>query len=291
MKWSIPSKTFLLGEYAALAQGSAIVLTTQPYFELSLTDKSGMQGIHPDSPAGIWWQQSGLTQGGIDFHDPYNNLGGLGASSAQFLGCYLAECYLQNLKPQQKAMLQAYYQSAWDGQGLKPSGYDILAQTQQGCVYINQQKNIIQSYAWPFKDLSLILVHTGKKLATHQHLQSTTLPQETEQLSKIADQARLAFELVSSATLLDAINQYHQHLLQLNLVALHSQAIINKLRAYPEILAIKGCGALGSDVLLILTSTDESALVQEKLKAQLYSILATEQQITPLDKKTQISIA
>ena len=28
MKWQIPAKTFLLGEYAALAEASAILLTT-----------------------------------------------------------------------------------------------------------------------------------------------------------------------------------------------------------------------------------------------------------------------
>ena len=36
MKWSIPAKTFILGEYAAIAQRSAILVTTTPYFEVKL---------------------------------------------------------------------------------------------------------------------------------------------------------------------------------------------------------------------------------------------------------------
>ena len=49
--WTIPAKTFLMGEYAALAGESALLLTTTPHFELSLTDNPGLHGIHPDSPA------------------------------------------------------------------------------------------------------------------------------------------------------------------------------------------------------------------------------------------------
>ena len=50
--WSIPAKTFLVGEYAALKEQSAILLTTTPCFELRLTSQPGLHGIHPQSPAG-----------------------------------------------------------------------------------------------------------------------------------------------------------------------------------------------------------------------------------------------
>lgn len=61
MKWRIPTKTFLLGEYAALADLGAILLTTPPCFELTLTETPGLDGIHPDSPAGRWWQEAGIS--------------------------------------------------------------------------------------------------------------------------------------------------------------------------------------------------------------------------------------
>ena len=65
MKWFIPAKTFLLGEYAALAEASAIILTTTPCFELSLSSKKGLSGIHPKSPAGLWWQQQQCLNKGL----------------------------------------------------------------------------------------------------------------------------------------------------------------------------------------------------------------------------------
>lgn len=289
MKWQIPAKTFLLGEYAAIAQASAIILTTTPYFELSLIDNEGVAGIHPDSPAGVWWQKEQGSNKGLSFFDPYNGQGGLGASSAQFLGSYLASCNLQNKIPDLNTMLAAYYHSSWSGNGLRPSGYDVIAQSQQGCVYINKHNKIIQSYPWPFKDLSFLLIHTGVKLATHHHLQQTTLPPQINQLSGIVDKARQAFELVNSEQLINNINDYHQKLTELNLVAQHSLELINMVQAYPEVLAIKGCGALGADIILILTAPQDVELLSSKLFSQNCSILATEEHITSINKSPIIA--
>lgn len=276
MKWRIPAKTFLLGEYAAVAEASAIVLTTTPCFELSLTSKKGLDGIHQDSPAGIWWNQHGCKEHGLTWYDPYNGCGGLGASSAQFLGSYWATCYLQNKTPERKQMLEAYYQTSWSGTGLRPSGYDVIAQSEHGCVFINKQTDTVITYPWPFEDLSFLLLHTGKKLATHHHLQNTALPTEIVRLSEIVCDAKEAFEQVDSNQLIDAVDKYHQKLVELNLVAPHSLELINKLKPLPEVLAIKGCGALGADVLLVITTRKESSALQTKLISQNWSILATE---------------
>src|SRR5262245_43666850 len=99
MKWCIPAKTFLLGEYAAVAGSSAIVLTTSPCFELSLVNSATIQNIHSDSPAGRWWTSQRMTEQGLIWYDPYQEKGGLGASSAQFLAVYLARCHLLHIEP------------------------------------------------------------------------------------------------------------------------------------------------------------------------------------------------
>ena len=285
MKWQIPAKTFLLGEYAALAEASAIILTTTPYFELSLSHQKECVGIHPDSPAGIWWQQQGITKG-LLWQDPYQGHGGLGASSAQFLAAFFAACHLNNKTPELRTVLEAYYQSSWSGKGLRPSGYDVIAQSQHACVYINKQNKIIHSYAWPFKDLSFLLIHTGVKLATHHHLQDTTLPPQIDYLSAIVDTAKEAFEHIDSQKLIHSINNYHQKLTQLNRVAPYSLECINTLNAYPEIVGIKGCGALGADVLLVLTSRQDAPSLKNKLLAKNWSIVATETNLTPVNKNS-----
>jgi mevalonate kinase len=278
MKWLIPAKTFLLGEYAAVAQASAFLLTTAPCFELTLTTQKKPSGIHPESPAGLWWQHQNLGQS-LLWSDPYAGRGGLGASSAQFLASYLASCFVNNTMPDLKQMLKAYYESSWAGKGLRPSGYDVIAQSQHGCVYINLQHNIMKSYDWPFHDLSFFLIHTGVKLATHHHLQDTALPDQINYLSLLVDEAKQAFEHTDSQRLIRTINSYHQKLAELNLVAEHSLKLISEFKKDPEILAIKGCGALGADVLLLITSTRTAQTLADKLKMQDWTVLATEKDI------------
>lgn len=280
MKWHIPAKTFLVGEYAALAEQSAILLTTAPFFEISLIDEDKLVGIHPSSPCGIWWQKNKEEGKGLLWEDPYQGIGGLGASSAQFIGGYLATCYLKKEAPNLKALLETYYQYAWTGKGIRPSGYDIIAQSQQGVVYISKQTNLLQTYLWPFSDLSFFLIHTGVKLATHEHLQNTVLPEKVDILSSLVEQAKQAFEHKNSQQLITSISHYHEQLSELNLVAPHSLKLLNTLKTLPEVITAKGCGALGADILLIITARKNASAFKAQLAQRNLPILGTENNVT-----------
>lgn len=274
MKWSIPAKTFLLGEYAAIAGAPAIVLTTSPCFELTLSDTVGLHDIHPASPAGRWWMQHGPADMGLQWYDPYQGCGGMGASSAQFLGAYLASMHVKKKTVNQQDMLDAYVQSAWSGEGLRPSGYDVLAQSLQACVYLNRQNSICQTYSWPFHDIAFLLLHTGQKLATHDHLKVTTLPNEMSQLAALVDRAKNAFDHADSHSLIEAVNAYHQQLATMNLVAKHSERHIAFFMGQPDVLAAKGCGAMGADVLLLIVPIKKQAVVSRRLSTMGWKIVA-----------------
>lgn len=275
MKWRIPAKTFLLGEYAAVVGAPAIILTTSPCFELSFADDERVDGIHPDSPAGQWWAHHRIPSQGLVWRDPYQGKGGLGASSAQFLSVYLASCRLLHVAPSHKALLDAYYQCAWRGEGLKPSGYDVLAQSQNRCVYINRQENLIKSYDWPFKDISFLLLHSGQKLATHYHLKNISLPNPISHLSTTVELAKAAFEQVNSEGLVRAVNTYQEQLANLHLMAPHSLEHIQAFKSQPEVLAAKGCGALGADVLLLIVPSNCLKSKVKSFRADGWTILAT----------------
>lgn len=268
MIWRIPAKTFLLGEYAAVAGAGAIILTTEPCFELTIGDDRHSH-IHPESPAGRLWQQTGSEQS-LRWHDPYAGQGGLGASSAQFVAAYLAS----GQTAEHTSLIDAYHQCAWSGHGLKPSGYDVLAQSQRQCVYINRQHQILQSYAWPFADLSFILIHSGHKLATHHHLQQTSLP-DIPPLAAISEQARQAFEQASSAQLIQAVNAYQNELATQGLSAKHSLELIETLKTNPDVLSAKGCGALGADVLLLLIPAKEEHRLTHHFRQTGWTVLAS----------------
>jgi mevalonate kinase len=275
MKWMIPAKTFLLGEYVAITGGPAIVLTTTPCFELHLSDSPGLHGIHPESPAGRWWLAHGSNEKGLEWYDPYQGLGGMGASSAQFVGAYYATLVLQNKTSTKQDLLEAYWHCAWTGQGLRPSGYDVLAQSGMGCAYIHDQKHIEQTLSWSFEDIGFILLHTEKKLPTHQHLLSQSIPQGISGLAATVALAKEALEQSNAAQMIRAINDYHQQLLSMDLVAAHSLKCMELLKDQVDVLAMKGCGALGADVLLLLVACDTLPAVTQKLASDGWHILAT----------------
>lgn len=279
MKWMIPAKTFFLGEYAALIGAPAILLTTTPCFEMTLTHEPGLVGIHPDSPAALLWAKQGLLNKGLLWHDPYQGRGGLGASSAQYLGAYFACLSEHKNRSSQEDMLNVYFQCAWQGVGIRPSGYDILAQSLHGCVYVHRQAVQCDTYRWPFKDLAFILLHTGEKLATHQHLQELTTLSQMTQLTTIVESARMAFESADSLRVIEAVNAYHECLLQMKLVAPHSLHQIERLKTYADVLAVKGCGAMGSDVLLMLIPANKLRAQCANLSKEGLSILATSENL------------
>lgn len=279
MKWLIPAKTFLVGEYAAVLGGPALVLTTTPCFEVTLVDGNHHEGIHPDSPAGQWWASHRIPDKGLMWRDPYEGKGGLGASSAQFLGTYLASCHLLHIKPSHKVLLDAYYQSSWRGEGLRPSAYDLLAQSQHRCVYVNRKLGIMQSYDWVFDDIAFLLVHSGQKLMTHYHLQRISLPDSMHELSVVAESARTAFEQGCSDQLIAAVDAYQQHLTARGLVAQHSLEHLQALKLKKNILTAKGCGAMGADVLLLIVAKDSLANVSQDLVVDGWNVLASSHDI------------
>ncbi|OGV26206.1 MAG: hypothetical protein A3F18_05805 [Legionellales bacterium RIFCSPHIGHO2_12_FULL_37_14] len=260
----IPGKTFLVGEYAALLGMPAILLLTKPFFQIATKPQEGLEGIHPDSPAGIYWRQHGLKNQGLIFTDPYNGIGGMGASSAQFLGAYLA-CH-KNFT--YKDLLKSYHAACWHGKGLKPSGYDVLAQTSKSsCVYVTSNPVKVVSLDLAFTDLSLVLAHTGEKHATHEHLQQVAKLNGLNDLALIVENTKTAILNKDSKSFCASINLYAKALENHGFVTPSTKAKIKHLRTFPSIKAAKGCGALGADVILLVIDKNSQNKALLLLKA------------------------
>lgn len=256
MKWLIAAKTFLIGEYVALRGEPALLMTTTPCFELTLLrNQAVLVDINNAAPAARLWSRYGALDHGLHWHDPYQGIGGMGASSAQFLSTYLACKYLHS--PQHLPdILTAYYECAWEGEGIRPSGYDVIAQSLQGCVYIDKNQDDTQVFNWPFADISCLLFHTGKKLATHQHLEHLQLDSSLDALTQQVRIAHEAFKTGNAQLLIQAINAYHVALKALGWVEMRTVEMINKLTLNKGIVAAKGCGAMGADIILLLVARE-----------------------------------
>lgn len=292
---SAPSKTFLLGEYAVLAGCPALILNTKPRFELHVTEQASfsMQNIEPQSPAGRFIQDNlaSFQNYHLNFIDPHNKQGGFGASSAQFLLAYSLYYALQNQALNSSSLAQhfstlnnpakiqrspfnldefaidlltAYQQYAWNGVGISPSGADVISQLYGGITWLDKMNKKVCNITWPFPDLTIVLIRTGVKIATHEHLQQLSkIPQQS--LASILNTAYQALIHTAEKTFLQTINNYSKTLQAHHLVANSTVKLLEVIISLPYVLAAKGCGALGADVILAITKSSDVASFQKWL--------------------------
>lgn len=265
MVFTIPGKTFLAGEYLALHEGPTLVFLSQPCFELSVkSGRGGISGIHAESPAGLFIRkhQEYFANFDLEFKDPYAGRGGFGASTAQFLGSYALWLYKESHHQDMeklldfKHLLDAYYEVAWKGEGLRPSGADLVGQLKGSFTFFEKRRGLISVKSWPFDDLEFFLFHTGNKVATHEHLKNLG-DFSSESLEKSFALIRESFETHDSGLFAKGINSYAQSLQELNFTCEGTLSMLADMRQIPGVVAVKGCGALGADVILAVTTKNQ----------------------------------
>lgn len=282
---SIPSKTFLLGEYIALNGGPTLVLATEKRFKLTAIEqannKNSLEGINPQSPAGklVARDLDFYKKYQISYKDPYKGLGGFGASTAQFIMLAALKQHVITNKVDEFSILDDYMALAWEGEGIPPSGADLVGQMFGNICYFYKKEKVLHSFSWPFSDLGYCLIHTGNKLATHLHLRELEKFDGSE-LEKIVAAGLTSIRQSNSQHFITCINDYANVLLQQNLVAKETQAILQDLSTFKSILAAKGCGALGADVILVLFDIKQQNEVVEKIKSYQLQVITYGQEVS-----------
>jgi mevalonate kinase len=249
---SFPSKTFLLGEYVVLEGEAALLLTHGPFFRAAEASKGESPGFHPASPAGLLAAAHGFDTKSLSFLDPHAGRGGFGGSGAEFLAV-AHTLFGAQFAPREFARqaLRAYRKFGATG-----SGADILAQAaapgdRPAFLFVNPSLEEVEVIR-PARPLGgeILLFHTGRKLATHAHL-----GEARRSLRDAGKQVQLAREAIEKGSLPEfatAIQEFSRALEAAGLLAEHSRAALTEIRAQKGVLAAKGCGAMGSDVILVL---------------------------------------
>lgn len=258
MEFIIPSKTFLLGEYLALHQGPALLAATSPSFKLSCFDNASIDvqsnqlythDIHPQSPAGrlLADHRHLFKDMTLSFYDPHNGLGGFGASGAQFLGVYQAIQTLNN-EPFNQDHLAMIYRRYHDS----GSGADIITQLYGQITLFKGIDNLPETIDWPFTNLGFMLVRTGFKLHTHDHLKALSYDLPFASMSDLVVQAVCALHQNNELSFIQAIHDYGELLQKHDLLYEPVKPLIQSWQQRDGVVAVKGCGAMGADVLLVL---------------------------------------
>jgi hypothetical protein len=260
LRLSLPSKTFLLGEYLALSIGPSIVVATEPRFEFKFRVGDFLKTIHPQSPAGLFYKKCQKDVGPMQMEmtKPTPSSGGFGESTAQYLALWH---YSKAVKKKQPMDVNAQFiEECWqDYRDLfpqaPPSGADLINQLCGGLTVWDPIKKDVQKYEWPFPDLKLYLLKTSHKIKTHEHL-SVMDPKSipTAALSEIMQKALVALKEKNSVGFLRQSIMYTEELYHAGLQSPETMALIGKIATRPNVLCARGCGALGADVIAVYGS-------------------------------------
>lgn len=252
----IAGKTFLSGEYAILQGGSAIGLSTKPYFEFSEADKPNFEKIeiHPESAAGLYLKSKDKKDQTLFLKNEYG-VGGFGQSTAEFIYVWLK--INQQTWPLAKNLHLKIYQDYLnlfsENPAARPSGADILTQINNGIsIFKNDQTAAVTSMHWPFNNYEVLVFSTGLKIKTHEHLQ-TLDRKHCRDLVGLSDEVAQSFKDQNFDLFLNSMQAWIKALEDKGLT--HPN-VLEMSSAFKDNFAdsvFKPCGALGADVVAIIT--------------------------------------
>lgn len=227
MKLSIPSKTFVLGEYNVLYGGSAVLIATEPSFII----------------------------GDDDIYDPYKGSGGFGLSGAKFIASYYKE--FQNLN---------VYDAIEEFRSKErvQSGSDVVCQLMGNVTIIHPHKTY-NSVKWPFKNHELLIFKNTSKVNTHQNI-GVSRSLDVEKMNRFVNMVEHSMETESIELFSEGVGMFFEYMLSESLVSDSARDHVLALLEMDEVLAVKGCGALCNDVIFTFNHKSVSEKIKSFAK-------------------------
>ncbi len=254
MTLNVPGKIFISGEYAALKGMPTLTVAVDPSFTFS-SHTEAPKAFHPESPAGL------LNPNVVgEFQDPYQEIGGMGRSSAEFIAA-------ASNSEAKRSIWEVWdlYRKVLANEKNIPSGIDILTQLQGGYCLTEARAKHLETSAWPFADLDWIALITGNKIKTHEHL-AKPLSLDWEMVEKLNLQIVEAWKSQNSVNFLKALNLWRGFLLDSGLETSATTELVDFFLDTSGVLSAKGCGAMGSDVVLIIFDKNDSETLEKSLE-------------------------
>jgi hypothetical protein len=154
----------------------------------------------------------------------------------------------------------------------------MVAQVLGGIAYFDYSLGKVERMQWPFSDLGFALISTGNKLPTHEHLNSLG-DFSSDELSRAVNEIYLAMAQADSQKFISGLLTFQDCLNKNKLIAESTKQILGILSQLP-LLAAKGCGALGADVVCVIYQLEEEMAVIGGLTALGYQPIATHKELT-----------
>ena len=264
---SCPAKTFILGEYAVLDGGSAVVLNTAPRFvcHIQKNSKPNSLNLAENSPAGQWVKKNlnDFQNVQIEWLNSHKNQRGLGFSSAQFNVLYaysfiLREGSIDQINPQE--IWRSYRNLQFEG--FIPSGADVITQWVGGVSVFEQNPLSVETLTSSFPDLHCLVLGTGECFETYKYLKTLKLS-DVSDLKEISRQGVQAIKQRDEFAFIESINNYRKALQRKNYISKKSQGILDQFKNSKVIKAYKSCGAMGAETLIVFYKKDDEEEVRK----------------------------
>ena len=281
MQLSAPSKTFLLGEYAVLANHPCLLLSTAPRFCVLVSKQNNQhapcqyENFSTQGPVkALQTDVNAQLQGyRFVFVDPYQGTGGFGASCAQYGLLYQAYSQLTQQNTDPLDCLKHYVKH-----GLSGSGAALISQFNGGITLFDPAKQQYKALSWPWQHITAVLLKTQQTVPTHVHLD--TLPSQSyDALACITRSGLNALEQADDHALITAVREFNHTLIIMGLSCDNTKNLCQQLMNCPFVLATKGCGALGADVILTIVPTDTLELFRTWLQPLPLTYISDTQQL------------
>lgn len=275
-------KVFIVGEYACIEGGPALVTTVAPEFSLRVVRDASQRNhklpFAEQSPAGLYLstKRGALEQVRLEWLDPYATPIGVGSSSAQFLLSVAAVADLEGSpKPSPAEVLKLYWDVVSDTQGIRPSGVDVVAQWVGGpLVVVNEPFSARPIKRWP-GPAAFVMAFTGTKAKTHEHLKELaergfpkTYRSMLHRLNAVTAEAVKSWEAGDASILGLSLNRYQQVLAEASLAPADFMSTLREVQKWPGVLGCKGTGAQGGDCVLLLVEKAAQNDVLRQIFAQ-----------------------
>ena len=292
MKYLIPGKTFLLGEYSALVGGSVLGLATGPGFLVDYRNTEALVSdeisFSPQSPAGLLSKptsSNGLAgQIATEFAkfkltltDLFRNCGGFGKSTAEYLAVLIP--WLQKNEASFES-IREQYQLISRQSGAEASGLDLAIQFWGKVTLFDSHENKYSSLDWKMKGYDFILVSTGTKLKTHEHIQTIDL-KKISHFPSVSNPLVELYQTHPGSEFIRGIKEWSAFLKASHFMSDSAFELKELIESDPNVLCAKPCGAMGADVIAVLCETEKSELVQNKLRNLNIKIQSTSAELLP----------
>ncbi len=263
MTLKIPGKIFISGEYAALIGMPTLTVAVEPCFNFE-SNPNLSKAFHPDSPAGLLNPE---IKG--NFQDPYQEIGGMGRSSAEFIAAASHSTSIKSIWEvwdlYRKILTDKKNTEKKNTEKNIPSGVDVLTQLQGGYCLTEVRAKHLETSSWAFVDLDWIALITGNKTKTHEHL-AKPLNLDWELIEKLNFQIVESWKTQNSETFIKSMNLWREFLFDSQLEVSATTELVDFFLDVAGVCSAKGCGALGSDVVLIIFEKNNSTQLEKSLE-------------------------